>query len=129
MDSRIQTLFKRAKEASGFAYSPYSKFKVGAAVLCKNGKVYLGCNVENASYGGTICAERVAVCKAVSEGDVDFEAIAVYVQSDMVFPPCGICRQFLSEFSNDMIIVYGNDDVVHETDIKGLLPEMFGLQY
>ena len=127
MKSQMKTLFERAKEASGYAYSPYSKFMVGAALLCKSGKVYLGCNVENASYGSTICAERVAVCKAVSEGDMEFEAIAVYVQSDMVFPPCGICRQFLAEFSSDIIVVYGNENVVHETDIKGLLPESFRL--
>ena len=127
MNDRLKELFSRAKEASKFAYSPYSCFKVGAAILTKNNKIFTGCNVENASYGGTICAERVAVCKSVSEGEADFTALAVFVQSDKIFPPCGICRQFLSEFSDDLVIVYGNDTEVVETNISALLPQTFRL--
>jgi len=127
MDSKIKSLFQKAKEASYLAYSPYSNFKVGAAILTKNERVITGCNVENASYGATICAERVAICKALSEGEIDFIALTVFVQSETVFPPCGICRQFMAEFSDDMIVVYGNDDIIHETNIKSLLPETFRL--
>ena len=127
MQKELKVLFEKAKIASESAYSPYSGFKVGAALLTKNGSVYTGCNVENASYGGTICTERVAVCKAVSEGEKEFVAIAVYVQSEILFPPCGICRQFMAEFSDNMIVIYGNERDTRETDIKGLLPESFKL--
>ena len=127
MNDKLKELFSRAREASNLAYSPYSCFKVGAAILTKNDKIFTGCNVENASYGGTICAERVAICKSVSEGEKDFIALAVFVQSDKIFHPCGICRQFLSEFSDDMVIVYGNDTEVIETTISALLPQTFKL--
>ena len=90
-----------AKEAMEYAYSPYSKFKVGAAVLAKDGRVFTGCNVENASYGATNCAERTAIFKAVSEGYREFEAIAVVASSGDYASPCGICRQVLAEFILD----------------------------
>jgi len=127
MEKELKELFERAKLASRSAYSPYSGFKVGAALLTKSGNIYTGCNVENASYGGTICAERVAVCKAVSEGEKDFIATAIYVQSKTLFPPCGMCRQFMAEFSDNMIVVYGNDDSVCQASIKELLPDSFKL--
>lgn len=87
------------------AYAPFSNFKVGAALLTKSGKIYAGCNVENSSYGATICAERVAVCNAISDGERDFVAIAIVGgkerETDLLVPPCGICLQFLREFCDD----------------------------
>ena len=99
-------LLKEAESASEYSYSPYSHFKVGAAILTKNGKVYSGCNIENASFGATVCAERVALFKAVSEGNCEFEKIAVYSPDSDNCSPCGICRQALAEFSADMQVIY-----------------------
>ena len=101
-------LFAVAREAMKNSYSPYSKFKVGAALLTKEGKVFTGVNVENSSYGATVCAERTAVVKAVSEGYREFEAIAV-ASSEGIASPCGICRQFIFEFGDDIRIITGND--------------------
>ena len=94
-------LMSMAKEASLNAYVPYSKFAVGAALECTDGKVYTGCNVENAALGDTICAERTACVKAVSEGHREFRRIASYADSENWCTPCGSCRQFLSEFARD----------------------------
>ncbi len=95
-------LTEKAKQARKRAYAPYSEFTVGAALLCKDGSIYTGCNIENASYGATICAERTAFFKAVSEGEGDFEAIAIVgapADKPIEFcPPCGMCRQVMTEF-------------------------------
>ena len=97
-----QELMNKAAEARDFAYAPYSQFRVGAALLAKNGKVYMGCNIENASYSPTVCAERTAFFKAVSEGVRDFEAIAIVGgKGGEIAPfcaPCGVCRQVMAEF-------------------------------
>ena len=122
-----QELLKLAKEASLKAYAPYSKFKVGAALLTKSGKIYTGCNVENASYSLTICAERNAVFQAIADTNYDFLAIAIYVDSDMMFPPCGACRQVLAEFSDDMIIYYSNNLQIVQSSLAELLPGKFTL--
>ena len=98
-------LLSIAKEASFNAYVPYSHFPVGAALECSDGTVYKGCNVENAALGSTICAERTACVKAVSEGHTDFVRIAIYADSQDYCYPCGACRQFLSEFSMDMEVL------------------------
>ena len=111
-------LIKLAKEARENAYAPFSEFKVGAALLTKEGRVFTGCNVENSSYGGTICAERVAAVKAVSEGFKNFEALAV---TEM---PCGICRQFLYEFNPNLRIICKSKTYT----LKELLPEGFRLK-
>ena len=87
------------------AYIPYSHFPVGAALECADGTVFTGCNIENAAYGCTICAERTACCKAVSEGHRDFRRIAIYADSENWCTPCGACRQFLYEFSPDMEVI------------------------
>ena len=87
------------------SYVPYSHFPVGAALLCKDGTVFTGCNVENAAYGATICAERTAMVKAVSEGHRSFRRIAIYADSESWCTPCGACRQFLAEFSPDMEVL------------------------
>ncbi len=103
-------LLNLAKEAAEFSYSPYSHFPVGAALECGDGTVYTGCNVENAALGSTICAERCAVMKAVSEGHRDFRRIAVYGQGEKYCLPCGACRQFLSEFTMDIEVLCSRGD-------------------
>ena len=92
-------LLRIAKEASYNAYVPYSRFQVGAALECDDGTVFTGCNVENAAFGSTICAERTACVKAVSEGHKSFKRIAIYADSQNWATPCGACRQFMAEFS------------------------------
>lgn len=99
-----------AKEAMENAYVPYSQFKVGAALLTKDGRVFKGCNIENASYGATNCAERTAIFKAVSEGYREFEAIAIVASSGDFVPPCGICRQVLVEFMPDGKVILDSDE-------------------
>ena len=112
----IKQLRTEAEKASKLAYSPYSTAKIGAAVLTKNGKIYSGCNIENSSYGGTVCAERVAMWKAVSEGHTTFTKI--YVFSKDGWPPCGMCRQVMSEFASpDMDVIIG-DGAGKETVMK-----------
>lgn len=117
------------------SYSPYSKFHVGAALLCKNGKVYTGCNIENAAYGPTICAERTAFFKAVSEGERNFVSIAVAGGKDGkisgAFPPCGVCRQVMAEFCDEdfIIMVVTAEGEYKAYTLKELLPEAFGPKY
>ena len=94
-----------ARLAAENAYVPYSNFPVGAALECPDGKVFTGCNVENAAYGSTICAERTAMCKAVSEGYRKFTRIAIWGKGDDYTVPCGACRQFMAEFSYDMDVI------------------------
>lgn len=119
-------LVKEAMKAKEFAYVPYSNFQVGAAVVTKGGKVYTGCNVENASYGATNCAERTALFKAISEGDRDFEAIAVVSSADDFTPPCGICRQVLAELMPEGKIILANHaGETKEYSIEDLLPLSF----
>lgn len=107
---KAEQLCGMAIEAMGHAYAPYSGYKVGAALLCADGSVYCGCNIENASYTPTICAERTAIFKAVYDGKRDFTAIAVCGGKDGVitgpFPPCGVCRQVMREFCRDDFMVY-----------------------
>ncbi len=106
LDPHIEEkLLKKAKEAMKFAYAPYSKFRVGAALWTKDGKIFTGANIENSSYGLTICAERVAIFKAISEGIRDFVALAVAASQDEPVAPCGACRQVLFEFSEELLIV------------------------
>lgn len=121
-------LYEKAKEVLPRAYAPFSKFKVGAALLSKDGEVFTGVNVENSSFGGTICAERTAFVKAVSEGVYEFEAIAV-VSSDGQVWPCGICRQFMKEFCDDdfKIITGDNADELSVYTMDEILPEGFRL--
>lgn len=117
-----------AKKQLEFAYVPYSNFRVGAALLTKDGKVFTGCNIENATYGATNCAERTAVFKAVSEGYKDFSKIAVVSSGKDFTMPCGICRQVLAEFSTDIIVVVENESGDIKTfTIKELLPHNFTL--
>ena len=103
-----ENLIKLATEARENAYAPYSNFKVGAALLASNGRVFTGCNVENATYGLTVCAERVALWKALSEGEREFVAIAVVADGERPPSPCGACRQLLWEFSGDIEVITAN---------------------
>ncbi len=118
-------LIEKAKEYRERAYTPYSKFKVGAAVLTRRGNVYGGCNIENASYPLTNCAERTAVFKAVSEGEREFEAIAVVADTDGPCAPCGACRQVMAEFRIPRIIMANLKGKVKEVSLEELLPFAF----
>jgi cytidine deaminase len=120
-------LIEAATKARENAHAPFSKFKVGAALRAKTGKIYGGCNVENASYGLTCCAERVAIFKAISEGEhAGFDAIAVVTDTDVLTPPCGACRQLIWEFCGDVPVVMANlrGKIEHERSGK-LLPRPF----
>ena len=121
-------LIDTAVQARLKAYAPYSEYKVGAAILSKGGKCYSGCNIENAVYPVTICAERVAVFKAIYEGDMEFEAIAVVTSNGG--SPCGSCRQVLAEFGLDTWVLIANEQgqLVNEMSVGDLLPEAFGHQ-
>ncbi|MBQ0078726.1 MAG: cytidine deaminase [Eubacterium sp.] len=121
-------LYEQAMWASDNAYAPYSKFKVGAALLAASGEVYSGVNVENSSYGATICAERTAFVKALSEGERKFIAIAVYAQETEAIP-CGICRQFMYEFAPDIKVITGVSDAdLNIRSLDELLPIGFRLE-
>lgn len=129
MNTPPEILIKKAMEARQNAYAPYSSFRVGAALLCKDGEIYTGCNVENASYGGTVCAERVAITKAVSEGKREFTAICIVGGANEISDycyPCGICRQFLSELccGDFKVILYNGKDTVTYS-LNELLPHSF----
>lgn len=121
-------LLSIAREASKKAYVPYSKFAVGAALECRGGKIFTGCNVENAALGSTICAERTACVKAVSEGYTDFVRLAVYAESEGFCMPCGACRQFLSEFdrNGDMEVLAARADGRYVSyRLRELMPHTF----
>ncbi len=115
-----------ARDAAKNSYSPYSRFPVGAALECADGTVFTGCNVENAALGSTICAERTAACKAVSEGHTDFRRIAIWGESRGYCMPCGACRQFLSEFSMDMEVLSAKADGRYVSyKLRELMPHTF----
>lgn len=117
-------LIDLAYNAMEKAYAPYSNFKVGAAVYA-NGKVYTGCNIENASYGATICAERCAILKAVSDGSLNLEKIAIVSSTHNFTMPCGICRQVMNEFMSSGIVILTDDKEIKEFTISELLPAAF----
>jgi len=126
-------LVEMAKEAAKYAYTPYSNFKVGAALKTKNGKIYTGCNIENEAYTPTCCAERTAFVKAISEGEKEFEEIAIVGGHDGHFTdyctPCGVCRQFMSEFCDKKFkITLGKDGDTSKTyELAEILPFAFKL--
>jgi cytidine deaminase len=116
-------LVTAARQVRERAYAPYSRFQVGAALRAASGRIYCGCNVENLSFGLTVCAERAAVFAAVAAGETKFEAIAVVADSIQPVTPCGACRQVLIEFSSDLKVCSANlQDQRHETTIGELLP-------
>ena len=128
-DSDIRRLIRAAKQAKKQAYVPYSGFHVGAALLCSDGTVYTGCNIENASFSVTNCAERTALFKAVSDGHRAFAAIAVVSDSKEITPPCGACRQALAEFcgSDFVILMCGSGSDYRQSTLGELLPFAFSL--
>jgi cytidine deaminase len=126
-DTALRRLEKAARSAARNAYAPYSHFPVGAAVLGRTGKVYSGCNVENASYGLCSCAERTAIGCAVAAGERSIKAVAVYTPTPLPTAPCGACRQVIHEFGPDALVVSFCDSKTRiETRISALLPAAFG---
>ena len=105
-----RVLLDKAKEAMAYAYAPYSHFQVGAAILTKSSKIYVGCNIENAAYGATNCAERTAIFKAISEGEREITAIAIVSSGGEFTYPCGICRQVISEFMKEGNFIFENNE-------------------
>ncbi len=124
--SEYGTLISAAKQARENAHAPFSNFRVGAALRAKSGRIYTGSNIESASYGLTCCAERVAIFKALSEGERGFEALAVVTDTEKLTPPCGACRQILWEFCGDLPVVLANLAGKEERESAGnLLPRPF----
>lgn len=124
--SKIEELVKAALKAKEYSYSPYSKFAVGAAVLSGSGKIYSGCNIESSSYAPSLCAERTAIAKAVSEGEKSIEAVAVVGSSDYTFP-CGVCRQVIREFGKEATVIVANSPEDYKIfSLEELLPHSFG---
>lgn len=122
-----QNLIERAKNAAKHAYCPYSNFPVGAIIVTKNGKVYSGCNVENAAYGSTICAERSAICKMIAAGERQIEWVVIYTPTDIASAPCGACRQVINEFGPDarVVSICDSKDEINVL-LSDLLPRAFG---
>ena len=121
-----QSLIDAARTARDRAYAPYSNFRVGAALRTKSGKIILGCNIENATLGLTLCAERCAIFKAISEGEREFDAIAVVCDTDILTPPCGPCRQIIWEFCGDIPVVLANlKGKIERETARSLLPRPF----
>jgi len=126
----LEPLIERAKSARLQSVAPFSNFLVGAAVKTASGKVYTGCNVESASYGLTVCAERVAIWKALSEGERDFTDLVIVADTEQLTPPCGTCRQIIWEFAKHAKIVLANlRGQKEEVDIGHLLPKAFDARF
>lgn len=125
-DLDVSEAVARARENRNRAYAPYSKFTVGAALITEDGTIFHGVNVENASYGLGICAERTAAVSAVAAGHRAFKAIAVAGPESTVTAPCGACRQFLNEFNPELVVAYTTPDGVTVTTLDRLLPDAFG---
>ncbi|HUN62737.1 MAG TPA: cytidine deaminase [Candidatus Sulfotelmatobacter sp.] len=124
--SEYDVLATAAQQARQNAHAPFSNFKVGAALRTASGKIYGGCNVENATYGLTVCAERVAIFKAISEGERQFDAIAVATDTDSLTPPCGACRQLIWEFCGDVPVIMTNlKGKVETIRMRELFPKPF----
>ena len=124
--SEHDALVAAARTAREHAHAPYSNFRVGAAVRAKSGRIFTGCNVENSTYGLTLCAERVAIFKAISEGERGFDAVAVVTDTDALTPPCGACRQIIWEFCGDAEVVLANlKGKVEVLQMSALFPRPF----
>ena len=130
MSEDIESLIEAAKRARMQSVAPFSNFRVGAAIKTADGKVYTGCNVESASYGLTVCAERVAIWKALSEGERQFTDLAVVADTETLTPPCGTCRQIIWEFARGAKIVFANlEGQSEEFQIADLLPRAFDARF
>ena len=129
-EESLQQLIEAAKTARLQSIAPFSNFLVGAAVRTKDGKVYTGCNVESASYGLTVCGERVAIWKALSEGERHFTELAIVADTETLTPPCGTCRQIIWEFAKDATIILGNlRGETQVVSIRELLPRAFDARF
>ena len=129
-EESLQQLLETAKTARLQSIAPFSNFLVGAAVKTADGRVYTGCNVESASYGLTVCAERVAIWKALSEGERDFSELAIVADTGSLTPPCGTCRQIIWEFAKNATIVLGNlRGETQIVSIRDLLPRAFDARF
>jgi cytidine deaminase len=124
----LRELLEAARRACQHAYAPYSHFAVGAAVRARSKLVYAGCNVENASYGATLCAERVALGAMIAAGDRELDAIAIYTEAPELTMPCGICRQTLLEFAEDAELIVAGPSELRRLRLASLLPEPFRLR-
>ncbi|SHH20444.1 cytidine deaminase [Thermosipho atlanticus] len=122
---KTEELIEKAFQARENAYAPYSNFKVGAALLTKSGKIYTGSNIENASYGLTCCAERVAIFKAISDGEKNFDTIVIVGGTKDPISPCGACRQVMAEFGDFNVILVSKDKKIKKMTVKDLLPYSF----
>ena len=130
MSHSNEELVTAAKEARQNSYAPYSEFRVGAAIETDDGEIYTGCNVESASYGLTVCAERVAIWKAISEGKHKIKNIAVVCDTKELTPPCGVCRQIIWEFGGNVPVTLANLNGGRETvEMKDLLPRAFDTKF
>ncbi len=127
--SENEKLIAAAAQAMTNAYAPYSNFKVGAALLTADGKIYTGCNIENISYGATVCAERCAIFKAVSEGERSFTKLAIVSSSGEKTFPCGMCRQVIEEFMPDGEIILSGSDGIEVFSVKSLMPHGFHTKF
>ena len=126
----IERLTAAARAARDCSLSPFSSFCVGAAVETEDGKIYTGCNIESASFGLTVCAERVAIWKALSEGERRFTRLAVVVDTDPLTPPCGTCRQIIWEFCRDVTVILANlSGKVETVEMRDLLPRAFNARF
>ena len=129
-DESLQELVEIAKAARLHSVAPFSNFLVGAAVRTESGKVFTGCNVESASYGLTVCGERVAIWKALSEGERDFTELAIVADTESLTPPCGTCRQIIWEFAKNAKLILSNlDGETQQCSIKELLPRAFDARF
>lgn len=130
MNEANEKLIEAANVARLRSVAPFSNFMVGAALRTRDGKIFTGCNVESASYGLTVCAERVAIWKALSEGERDFTELAVVVDTERLTPPCGTCRQIIWEYSREATILLGNlHGLREELSIQDLLPRAFDARF
>ncbi len=130
MKNEREELIEAAIEVRKRAHAPFSNFRVGAAVRARSGKIFTGCNIESASYGLTVCAERIAIWKAVSEGEREFAEIAVAADTKELTPPCGVCRQIIWEFCGDVPVTFANLTGDTETiSMKELLPRAFDAKF
>lgn len=121
-------LVEKARNIKHNAYAPFSRYQVGAAILTRNGEIFTGVNVENASFGLTVCAERVAIFNALSQGNRDLVAIAISAQGKEIPFPCGACRQVMNEFNPDLVVILDSGDNINLYTLKELLPMAFNLQ-
>jgi cytidine deaminase len=129
-NEKLEQLLETAKTARLRSIAPFSNFLVGAAVETSDGKIYIGCNIESASYGLTVCAERVAIWKALSEGERDFTGLAIVADTGTLTPPCGTCRQIIWEFAKNATIILGNlHGETEVVSIRELLPRAFDARF